>query len=55
MGNKDKVKLAMELVKLVLGDDKEAYGKLGFQLLEYATGYRRRLHAGKRPKRVSTK
>jgi hypothetical protein len=45
MSSKERLRIAMDLVRTLLGDDKRAMSELAFQLLQLSTGMRKRLTA----------
>jgi len=47
---KDKERLVLEIVKLVLGDDKPAMSRVAFQIIEICTGVRKRISSKRKPK-----
>lgn len=51
MKQQEKVRLAMDLVKRIIGDDKQAMVSMAWQMLEMATGMRRRMTAGRKPQK----
>lgn len=45
--SKAKLRTTMDIIRVVLGDDKATMGELGMQLIQMATGVRKRLSAGR--------
>jgi hypothetical protein len=48
MSSNERTKIALDVLRVILGDDKEALGQVGLQLIQLYAGTRKRLSSGRK-------